>query len=108
VNGNHPFALRPSLGKSRPRDPDPVGIRRAAYPAPRKQTPIFIGHYWLPPERPAPLTPTIACLDYSVAAGGPLVAYRWDSERHLRPDKFVFDPTRLHRCAETDTPVAVS
>jgi hypothetical protein len=70
--------------------------------------PIFIGHYWLPPERPAPLTPTIACLDYSVAAGGPLVAYRWDGERHLRPDKFVFDPTRLHRCAETDTPVAVS
>jgi hypothetical protein len=60
--------------------------------------PIFIGHYWLPPERPAPLAPTIACLDYGVAAGGPLVAYRWDGERHLRADKFVFDPTRVREC----------
>ena len=57
--------------------------------------PIFIGHYWLPPERPTPLTPTIACLDYSVAAGGPLVAYRWDGERRLSADKFVFDPSRV-------------
>lgn len=57
--------------------------------------PIFIGHYWLPPAQPAPLTPTIACLDYSVAGGGPLVAYRWDGERTLQVEKFVFDPARL-------------
>lgn len=69
--------------------------------------PIFIGHYWLEPERPSPLTPTVACLDYSVAGGGPLVAYCWDGERHLRPDKFVFDPTRLHGCAKAETPVPV-
>jgi hypothetical protein len=25
--------------------------------------PVFIGHYWLPPECPAPLTPTVACVD---------------------------------------------
>jgi hypothetical protein len=70
--------------------------------------PIFIGHYWLPPERPAPLTPTVACLDYSVAAGGPLVAYRWDGERHLRPEKFVFDPARLQGRSPTGKPVLAS
>lgn len=64
-------------------------------PKRRSDKPIFIGHYWLPPVRPQPLTPTIACLDYSVAAGGPLVAYRWDGERCLSPAKFVFDPARL-------------
>jgi len=57
--------------------------------------PVFVGHYWLPPDRPAPLTPTLACLDYSVAIGGPLAAYRWDGERRLSPEKFVFDPERL-------------
>jgi len=57
--------------------------------------PIFIGHYWLPPAVPAPLTPAIACLDYSVAAGGPLMAYRWDGEQRLDATKFVFDPRRL-------------
>ena len=62
--------------------------------------PIFIGHYWLEPKRPAPLTATVACLDYSVAGGGPLVAYRWDGERQPLAEKFVFDPTRLPRSAE--------
>ena len=72
------------------------------------ERPIFIGHYWLPPQRPAPLTPTVACLDYSVAGGGPLVAYRWDGERYLRPDKFVFDPTRLRERLEVEVPAAAA
>ena len=37
----------------------------------------------------APLAPNIACLDYSAGYGGPLVAYRFDGERILSPDKFV-------------------
>lgn len=64
-------------------------------PPPGGGCPVFIGHYWMPPGPPAPLTPTIACLDYSVAVGGPLVAYRWDGEQRLNPEKFVFDPARL-------------
>ena len=56
--------------------------------------PVFLGHYWLEGE-PAPLTPNIACLDYSVAKpGGKLVAYRWDGEPVLDPQKFVW----VERC----------
>jgi hypothetical protein len=29
---------------------------------------------------PASLSPTRACVDYSAARKGPLVAYRWDGE----------------------------
>jgi hypothetical protein len=52
--------------------------------------PVFIGHYWLEGE-PKLLTPNAACLDYSVAKkNGKLVAYRWDGEKILSEDKFVF------------------
>ncbi len=50
--------------------------------------PIFIGHYWMR-GNPEPLTSRIACLDYSVAKDGPLVAYRWRGEADLSPDHFV-------------------
>jgi len=51
-------------------------------------SPVFLGHYWMEGE-PTPLAPNIACLDYSVAkSGGKLVAYRWDGEQTLSPDKF--------------------
>jgi len=54
------------------------------------QPPVFIGHYWLPPDAAkAPLAPNVACLDYSVAKGGDLTAYRWDGERVLNVQKFV-------------------
>jgi hypothetical protein len=39
---------------------------------------------------PAPTSPTTACVDYSVAQGGTLVAYRWDGENELHRDKFCF------------------
>jgi len=53
--------------------------------------PVFVGHYWLDTQ-PSALAPNVACLDYSVAAksGGKLVAYRWDGERQIDNDKFVF------------------
>ena len=41
--------------------------------------PCFIGHYWLSGD-PEPLAPNVACLDYSVAKNGKLVAYRWSGE----------------------------
>ena len=34
-------------------------------------------------------TPTVACVDYSAAKDGPLVAYRWDGEQELDASRFV-------------------
>jgi hypothetical protein len=51
--------------------------------------PVFVGHYWLSGE-PKPLAKNVACLDYSVAKNGKLVAYRWDGESVLEEKKFVF------------------
>jgi hypothetical protein len=54
-----------------------------------KDTPVFFGHYWFT-GKPHVLTKTAACLDYSVAKGGKLVAYQWDGERFLDNSKFVW------------------
>lgn len=55
---------------------------------PESAKPLFLGHYWMA-DAPTRLGPNIACLDYSVANGGMLVAYRWDGERVLDNSKFV-------------------
>ena len=49
--------------------------------------PIFIGHYWWT-GRPKPLSGKVACVDYSVARKGKLVAYRWDGNPALDMDNF--------------------
>ena len=53
--------------------------------------PVCIGHYWLSPTaQPAPLSPRIACVDYSAGKGGPLVAYRWNKgDTAFYADRFV-------------------
>lgn len=54
------------------------------------EPPVFLGHYWME-GNPAPLAPNVACLDFSVAKpGGKLVAYRWDGEAELLPERFVW------------------
>jgi hypothetical protein len=35
------------------------------------------------------MSPKVACLDWSAAKDGPMVAYRWDGESHIDPDHFV-------------------
>ena len=50
--------------------------------------PVFFGHYWMTGV-PTMQTPTIACVDYSAAKDGPLVAYRWDGELTLDNANFV-------------------
>jgi len=55
---------------------------------PVEGTPVFVGHYWLTGQ-PAPQTQRLACLDYSAARDGPLVAYRWDGEAELDAGRLV-------------------
>ena len=49
--------------------------------------PVFFGHYWMT-GTPMVQTPTAACVDYSAARDGPLVAYRWDGETVLNNANF--------------------
>lgn len=56
---------------------------------PHNAPPVFFGHYWLKAEQPSRLAHNVACLDYSVARNGALVAYRFDGEQELSDDKFV-------------------
>ena len=54
------------------------------------EKPVFFGHYWLRAKEPILVTETMACLDYSVAKKGHLLAYRWDGEPRLHPSKLVW------------------
>jgi hypothetical protein len=56
----------------------PAKVRVEARPYPAGAPPVFFGHYWLDAPAPAPLAPNVVCLDYSVAKGGFLCAYRWE------------------------------
>jgi len=68
----------------------PEAIAQGFGPYREEEPPVFFGHYWLDGGRtPEPLAANVACLDYSVAKGGPLTAYRFDGERELSPEKFV-------------------
>ena len=61
----------------------------ADYPARTVEgTPVFIGHYWLT-GTPFLQSSRLACLDYSAAHNGPLVAYRWNGEAELDPAALV-------------------
>jgi hypothetical protein len=68
-----------------PDAPLPLEWRSNPYSGP----PLLFGHYWFSGV-PAVISPRFACLDYSVAHGGPLVAYRWDGESALSSDKLVW------------------
>lgn len=56
--------------------------------APVEGSPVFIGHYWMT-GHPGLQSPKVACVDYSAAKDGPLVAYRWDGEQDLDSRHFV-------------------
>lgn len=63
-----------------PMRPDP----RSAYD---NAKPVFFGHYWMT-GKPRLQSPLMACVDYSAAKGGPLVAYRWRGEPVLNSLNF--------------------
>ena len=50
--------------------------------------PVIYGHYWETGDRRVS-TERTACVDYSAANGGPLVAYRWSGETELVDENFV-------------------
>ena len=58
------------------------------------EKPVFLGHYWLEGDLEC-LAKNVACLDYSVASKnghGKLVAYRYNGERKLDNNHFVWIP----------------
>ena len=66
-----------------PADAEPHKLKRVPNYLP-DEPPVFFGHYWLPSESDkAPLAKNLACLDFSAAREGPLVAYRWNGEPEL-------------------------
>ena len=67
-------------------------VAASAAPYPAESKPVFTGHYWLFGNRPELLTKNVACVDWSVAKGGMLCAYRWDGEQVLSAEKFVWVP----------------
>ncbi len=56
---------------------------------PSAELPVFFGHYWLNGE-PELQTHNVVCLDYSVAKGGELVAYRWNGESTLKKEALIY------------------
>ena len=67
-------------------DESPLAQRRQS---PYSGAPVIFGHYWFAGE-PAVISAKFACLDYSVASDGPLVAYQWDGESELSSAKIVW------------------
>lgn len=85
--GEWPTSLQDAALGPVKRDAEFVVERRELYPD--SEPPVFVGHYWLK-GAPRLWTQNVCCLDYSVAKeDGHLVAYRWDGESDLSPEKFV-------------------
>ncbi|MEO8197353.1 MAG: metallophosphoesterase [Thermoanaerobaculia bacterium] len=73
----------------------PAKVVAEARPYPPAAAPVFFGHYWLTDRAPAALAPNVYCLDYSVAAGGFLCAWRVDpAGTGDSTGRFVTAPTR--------------
>ena len=70
--------------------PLPEKVVQVAVPYPDDAKPAFVGRYWLSGRQPELLRQNIACVDWSIAKGGFLCAYRWDGERELDAGKFVW------------------
>lgn len=82
----HTYAFQ--SGETFPSDPLPSELEQKIVPYPVQDPPVFIGHYWLQAETPAPLAPNVACVDYSVAKCGMLCAYRWNGERQIQEQNY--------------------
>jgi hypothetical protein len=86
---------KPDLATYREAYMGPPGVEISDEPIPaldripEPDRPTFIGHYWFPRDSTIePAARRVACVDYSVANEGPLVAYRFDGESELAAAKF--------------------
>jgi hypothetical protein len=89
----HGHTFRTYALASEPIDSDltlPDDVIQSAVSYPENAKPVFVGHYWLNGSRPELLRQNIACVDWSVAKGGFLCAYRWNGEQELDAGKFVW------------------
>ena len=59
--------------------------------------PVIYGHHWRhwEPDEHLDWTPRTACVDFSAARGGPLVAYQWRGEAAIDPTHYVRYPAAL-------------
>ncbi len=55
----------------------------------KEEVPVFFGHYWMK-GNPELQTGNSCCLDFSIAKGGVLAAYRFDGEERLDSRKLVW------------------
>ncbi len=67
----------------------PEGTFKDTSGYPGNDVPVFFGHYWLKGE-PELQNANVVCLDYSIAKGGKLVAYRWNGEKELKKEALVY------------------
>jgi hypothetical protein len=78
------------IGPSEELEKIPDAPMPAAWVAhPYSGPPVLFGHYWFT-GTPEVISPRFACLDYSAARDGPLVAYRWDGETQLSSEKLMW------------------
>lgn len=75
-------------GHSLPEILVPENVLKTIPVYPPDAPPVFIGHYWNT-GKPGLLAHNVCCVDYSVARGEKLVAYRWDGESRLTANNFV-------------------
>jgi len=64
---------------------------------PENEIPVFFGHYWFT-GKVRVLSGNVACLDYSAAKAGPLVAYQWSEPGELQGENFLSsDPLKCSK-----------
>lgn len=64
-------------------------IKSDSYYYGEDKKPVFFGHYWCKGQ-PELYRGNICCVDYSVAKGKKLAAYRFNGEKQLNNDNFIF------------------
>jgi len=79
------LAIMPEFVRQTLPDMPVVGDPRTPYD---NVKPVFFGHYWMT-GTPRLQSPYAACVDYSAAKNGALVAYRWNGEALLDDRNFV-------------------
>ncbi len=74
--------------------PLPAMVVAEARPYPAAAPPVYFGHYWLNDPVPRALASNVFCLDYSVAAGGFLCAFRLTEAATAAAGEFVVVASR--------------